>query len=89
MPDDLRELGMNPTGRFPYREMLLAKSADLYPGEPMRQAMFMDHETFLGSLLDRNDRMTMGASIECRVPFLDYRLVEGLSALPSSRLLHY
>jgi asparagine synthase (glutamine-hydrolysing) len=31
--------------------------------------------------------MTMGASIECRVPFLDYRLVEGLAALPSSDLL--
>ena len=29
----------------------------------------------------------MGASIECRVPFLDYRLVEGLAALPSSALL--
>jgi len=28
--------------------------------------------------------MTMGASIECRVPFLDYRLVEGLAALPTS-----
>jgi len=25
----------------------------------------------------------MGASIECRVPFLDYRLVEGLASLPS------
>jgi asparagine synthase (glutamine-hydrolysing) len=31
--------------------------------------------------------MTMGASIECRVPFLDYRLVEQLSAMSSSRLL--
>jgi asparagine synthase (glutamine-hydrolysing) len=29
----------------------------------------------------------MGASIECRVPFLDYRLVEKLAALPSSKLL--
>ena len=31
--------------------------------------------------------MTMAASIECRVPFLDYRLVETLAALPSSVLL--
>jgi asparagine synthase (glutamine-hydrolysing) len=30
----------------------------------------------------------MGASIECRVPFLDYRLVEGLAALPSSVLVN-
>jgi asparagine synthase (glutamine-hydrolysing) len=49
--------------------------------------MYSDHHAFLCSVLDRNDRMTMGASIECRVPFLDYRLVEGLAALPTSSLL--
>ena len=49
--------------------------------------MYLDQHTFLSSLLDRNDRMTMGASIECRVPFLDYRLVERLAALPSSALV--
>jgi asparagine synthase (glutamine-hydrolysing) len=59
----------------------------LYPKEPCRQAMYADQHTFLCSILDRNDRMTMGASIECRVPFLDYRLVEGLAALPTSNLL--
>ena len=37
---------------------------------------------FLPSLLDRNDKMTMFASIECRVPFLDYRLVELANRLP-------
>ena len=47
--------------------------------------MYSDQHTFLCSVLDRNDRMTMGASIECRVPFLDYRLVEMLAALPSWR----
>ncbi len=31
--------------------------------------------------------MTMGASIERRVPFLDYRRVEDLAALPSSVLI--
>jgi asparagine synthase (glutamine-hydrolysing) len=41
----------------------------------------------LCSLLDRNDRMTMGASIECRPPFLDYRLVEGTAGLPSSTVV--
>jgi asparagine synthase (glutamine-hydrolysing) len=28
----------------------------------------------------------MGASIECRVPFLDYRLVQGLASISSSQL---
>jgi len=48
--------------------------------------MYLDQHTFLCSLLDRNDKMTMGASIECRVPFLDYRLVEGAARLPNSVL---
>jgi asparagine synthase (glutamine-hydrolysing) len=78
---------MKPTLHFPFRERVLAEARALYPGEPVRQAMYSDQHTFLCSILDRNDRMTMGASIECRVPFLDYRLVEGLAALPSSVLL--
>jgi asparagine synthase (glutamine-hydrolysing) len=52
----------------------------------VRQAMYLDQHAFLGSLLDRNDRMTMGASIECRVPYLDYRLVEAMAAAPSAAL---
>lgn len=48
--------------------------------------MYLDQKTFLVSLLDRNDRMTMAASIECRVPFLDYRLVEMAGALPTRAL---
>jgi len=87
LPADLESLGMKPTAEFAYREQVLAEARACYPGEPMRQAMYSDQHTFLCSLLDRNDRMTMGASIECRVPFLDYRLVEGLAALPTSALL--
>lgn len=86
-PDDLEALGMPGSGTFAFREQVVREAKTVYPGEPARQAMYSDLHTFLGSLLDRNDRMTMGASIECRVPFLDYRLVEGLSALPSSALL--
>jgi asparagine synthase (glutamine-hydrolysing) len=72
--------------RFTFREEVLSEARDLYPGDYLRQAMYSDQHTFLCSILDRNDRMTMGASIECRVPFLDYRLVEMLAALPSAKL---
>lgn len=34
------------------------------------------------NLLDRGDRMTMGASVECRVPFLDHELVELAFSIP-------
>ncbi|MGC8667530.1 MAG: asparagine synthase (glutamine-hydrolyzing) [Chthonomonadales bacterium] len=83
LPADLRRMGMEPRGRFEYRESVLAEAEHLYPADYVRQAMYLDQHTFLCSLLDRNDRMTMGASIECRVPFLDYRLVEVLASLPS------
>ena len=86
VPDDLRALGMQPNRSYPAREALLDEAAALYPRELARQAMYLDQHTFLCSLLDRNDRMTMGASIECRVPFLDSRLVAGLGALPSAVL---
>lgn len=86
LPQALDELGMQSTSVFPYRQQVLAE-ARAYSDEPFRQAMYSDHHTFLCSILDRNDRMTMGASIECRLPFLDYRLIEGLAALPTSSLL--
>ena len=84
LPQDLIGLGFSPQGRFLYRKQVLAEAHELYPNDYARQAMYSDQHTFLCSVLDRNDRMTMGASIECRVPFLDYRLVETLAALPST-----
>ncbi|PYO75996.1 MAG: hypothetical protein DMD63_15470, partial [Gemmatimonadetes bacterium] len=89
LPMDLAAIGMQPSAHFPFREAALTESKGLYPNEPFRQAMYTDQHSFLCSILDRNDRMTMGASIECRVPFLDYRLVEGLAALPTFELLGY
>jgi asparagine synthase (glutamine-hydrolysing) len=87
LPEDLERLGARPGASFDYREQVLSEARDVYPRDLTRQAMYSDHHTFLCSILDRNDRMTMAASIECRVPFLDYRLVETLAALPSSVLL--
>jgi asparagine synthase (glutamine-hydrolysing) len=89
-PDDFRKLGVKifNNGQFDsYRSLMYEEAKIIFPGEEVRQAMYLDQHTFLGSLLDRNDRMTMGASIECRVPFLDFRLVEMIGALPSKYLL--
>jgi asparagine synthase (glutamine-hydrolysing) len=88
LPADLREiLPERPSVSFPHREAILEEARGVYPGEPLRQVLYSDQHTFLVSILDRNDRMTMEASIECRVPFLDYRLVEGLAGLPTRELL--
>ena len=41
-----------------------------------KQLLIMDHKTYLFSLLDRQDRSSMGASIESRLPFLDKNMIE-------------
>jgi asparagine synthase (glutamine-hydrolysing) len=45
-------------------------------------AMLADLNDFLVPLLRRLDRMSMSASTECRVPFLDHRLVEKAIHMP-------
>jgi asparagine synthase (glutamine-hydrolysing) len=50
--------------------------------------MLADLTNFLSPLLRRLDRMSMAASVECRVPFLDHRLVRKIVNLPLSRRLH-
>jgi len=47
-------------------------------------AMLADLTNFLSPLLRRLDRMSMAASVECRVPFLDHRLVKKAVNLPLS-----
>jgi asparagine synthase (glutamine-hydrolysing) len=68
---------------FGYRMGIIKEAEEFYPGELVRQVMYYDQHTYLQSVLDRNDRMTMGASIECREPFLDVKLVEWAAHLPT------
>lgn len=88
-PEELSAVGFESKDHFPYREKIFKEAADLYPKDLFRQSLYYDQHTFLGSILDRNDRMTMGASIECRVPFLDSHLMEVVGALPTSALFDY
>lgn len=46
------------------------------PGDDLGRVLYYDQRTYLPSLLARLDKVSMAASIEARVPFLDYRLVE-------------
>lgn len=50
--------------------------------------LYTDQKTYLVELLMKQDRMSMAASIESRVPFLDHRLVEFAARVPRRLKLH-
>ena len=79
--DILNNLGLLNNSSNNYRLKILDDAKILYPNNLQRQALYFDQHTYLCSLLDRNDRCTMGASIECREPFLDPKLIIGLGSL--------
>jgi asparagine synthase (glutamine-hydrolysing) len=85
---DFKEIGLaNIDIQNPYRNNVIVEASHTYPDNAARQLLYYDQHTYLQSLNDRNDRATMGSSIECREPFMDYRLVEGLGTLDSKYLL--
>lgn len=49
----------------------------------LQRAMYVDLKTYLAALLHVADRMGMAASVETRVPLLDYRLVQWAAGLPA------
>jgi asparagine synthase (glutamine-hydrolysing) len=52
-------------------------------GKPLvSQLLYADVKTYLHELLMKQDQMSMAASIESRVPFLDHPLTEWVAALP-------
>ncbi len=49
--------------------------------------LYVDTKTYLHELLMKQDQMSMAASIESRVPFLDHKLVEFTARLPETMKL--
>lgn len=47
-----------------------------------------DLQTYLVELLMKQDQMSMAASLESRVPFLDHRLVDMVAAIPGRHRMH-
>jgi len=59
---------------------------DIGPGNSsLRSILYYDQTSWLpDNLLERGDRMTMAASIEARMPFMDHELAAFVSALPDT-----
>ncbi|HEX6802710.1 MAG TPA: asparagine synthase (glutamine-hydrolyzing) [Terriglobales bacterium] len=57
-------------------------------GELLQRLLYTDLKTYLVELLMKQDNMSMAASIESRVPFLDHVLVEWAMRVPASIQIH-
>src|SRR5438874_6650879 len=68
------------TARDPYAEEL--RDFEEHSGGVLERMSHADLQTYLVELLMKQDQMSMAASIESRVPYLDHELVEHVAAIP-------
>ncbi len=61
---------------------------DRSSGEMLQRLLYTDIKTYLVELLMKQDNMSMAASIESRVPFLDHVLVEFATRIPREVQIH-
>ena len=64
-----------------YRRSCLTETSEMQLDRVSRLSL-LDQKNYLVSILERQDKMSMAASIESRVPFLDHRIVEFANSLP-------
>lgn len=57
-------------------------------GEMLQRLLYTDIKTYLVELLMKQDNMSMAASIESRVPFLDHVVVEFATRIPREVQIH-
>ena len=76
------ELLRHRAGADPYADSLAYFSRVNGSSSTLGRLLYTDIKTYLVELLMKQDQMSMSASIESRVPFLDHKLVEFAARLP-------
>ena len=83
-PENLQRRLLTDTGLLtdsdPYAEIL--RCYDQAPGGILDRMSHADLQTYLVELLMKQDQMSMAASVESRVPFLDHTFVEHVVGIP-------
>jgi asparagine synthase (glutamine-hydrolysing) len=70
---------------IPPREISNFAFADDPSISALRRCLYFDQRSWLpDNLLERGDRMTMGASIEARMPFMDHELAALVATMPDN-----
>lgn len=70
------------------RDDYLKPLLDVNTDQILDKCLYHDLRIYLPSLLHLEDRVSMAVSIESRVPFLDYRIVEFLATIPPEQKLN-
>jgi asparagine synthase (glutamine-hydrolysing) len=83
LADDFAELVANGSA---YKNVL--QFWDRSSGVLLQRLLYTDIKTYLVELLMKQDNMSMAASIESRVPFLDHLLVEWAMGVPGEIQIH-
>jgi asparagine synthase (glutamine-hydrolysing) len=63
--------------------------SECQPDSLLTRLLYLDIKTYLVELLMKQDQMSMAASIESRVPFLDHKLVEFAMRIPPRLKVRY
>ncbi|MBE7558181.1 asparagine synthase (glutamine-hydrolyzing) [bacterium] len=71
-------------------ELAALLPADFDRWHPLARAQYLEMRIFLSNYLlsSQGDRMAMGHSVEVRLPFLDYRLIEFMGRVPAELKMH-
>lgn len=91
LSEDLKNLPIEEYVAQKYQDTL--SSVPKLPGETaeearMRELFYLNIKWFMITLLNRKDRMSMANSLEVRVPFADYRIVEYAFNIPNTMKFH-
>ena len=76
---------VQPGTHDPFAEIL--RSYESGDGGMLDRMSHADMQTYLVELLMKQDQMSMAASVESRVPFLDHELVEHVASIPARHKL--